>query len=152
MSTATMPAARGRVTVAVPPERAFEAFTAEIGRWWKLDSPFWNDKERRLGIRFEPEVGGRFIEVYDEDGEGFEIGRVTAWEPGRRLAYTWRQADWPEDAVTDVEVTFEPVAEGTLVSVVHSGFERLPEATEVARNYGLGLDLLLGWYSEAAAA
>jgi len=143
--------ARGEVVVAVDPERAFEAFTSEINRWWKLDSPFWNDKERRTAIRFEPHVGGRFIEVYDEDGEGFEIGRVTAWEPGYRLGYTWRQSDWPEDAVTDVEVTFAPVEGGTRVRVVHSGFERLPESVEIAGGYQWGLEMLLGWYSEAAA-
>ncbi len=34
-------------------------------------------------MRIEPRVGGRFIEVYDvETDEGFEVGRVTAWEPG----------------------------------------------------------------------
>jgi hypothetical protein len=34
-------------------------------------------------VRIEPRVGGRFIEVYDvETDEGFEVGRVTAWEPG----------------------------------------------------------------------
>jgi uncharacterized protein YndB with AHSA1/START domain len=152
MSAATAPAvARGEVVVSVGPERAFEAFTSEINRWWKLDSPFWNDKDRRLGLRFEPHVGGRFIEVYDERGEGFEIGRVTTWEPGERLAYTWRQADWPEDALTEVEVTFEPVDDGTRVRVAHSGFERVPGGLEISRDYSGGLAMLLGWYAEAAA-
>ena len=32
-------------------------------------------------------VGGRFVEVYDlETGAGIEVGRVTVWEPGERLA------------------------------------------------------------------
>jgi uncharacterized protein YndB with AHSA1/START domain len=152
MSATTTPAAHGEVVVAASPQRAFAAFTGEINHWWRLDSPFWNDKERRLGIRFEPWVGGRFIEVYDDDGEGFEIGRVTVWEPGRRLGYTWRQADWPEDPVTHVEVTFEPVAGGTRVALTHSGFERLPDAAAVAGGYGHGLQLLLGWYAEAVQA
>jgi uncharacterized protein YndB with AHSA1/START domain len=86
------------------------------------------DKERRLGLRFEPHVGGGFIEIYDgESGEGYEIGRVTAGELGARLAYTWRQADWPEDAVTDVEVRFDPVAGGTRVSVHRA----LPETLQL---------------------
>lgn len=89
------------------------------------------DKQRRVGLRFEPEVGGRFIEVYDEQsGEGYEIGRITAWEPGARLGYTWRQSDWPEEAVTEVDVRFDAVQGGTRVSVRQTGFEkdRLREA------------------------
>ena len=112
MSAATQAAVSGaEVVVAADPARAFEAFTAEIDNWWKTDSPFWMDKDRRLGLRFEPYVGGRFIEVYDENGEGYEIGRITAWEPGERLAYTWRQSDWPEDAITNVEITRPLISE-----------------------------------------
>jgi uncharacterized protein YndB with AHSA1/START domain len=54
-------------------------------------------------------VGGRFVEVYDQaTGEGFEIGRVKVWEPGRRVAYSWRQADWRPGEEMEIEVTFEP--------------------------------------------
>ena len=54
MSAATEAAVSGaEVVVAVDPERAFEAFTAEIDKWWKKDSPFWMDKDRRLGLRFD---------------------------------------------------------------------------------------------------
>ena len=110
------------------------------------------DKQRRRGLRFEPHLGGRFIEVYDDDGEGFEIGRITDWEPGRLLGYTWRQSDWPEDAVTHVEVHFEPDGDGTRVSVRHSGFEKLrEEGVEWCSGYNEGLRLLLGWYEEAIA-
>jgi uncharacterized protein YndB with AHSA1/START domain len=152
MSAATEPlVATAEVVVAVDAERAFEAFTGEINNWWKLDSVFWNDKARRLGLRFEPHVGGRFIEVYDDEGEGFEIGRVTAWEPGKRLAYTWRQADWPEDGVTDVEVTFEPVEGGTCVRIEQTGFERLPGGFDISKGYSMGASTLLGWYAEALA-
>jgi len=149
MSAAVEPAvATAEVVVAVGPERAFEAFTNEINRWWKKDSPFWNDKNRRLGLRFEPHVGGRFIEVYDEDGEGFEIGRITAWEAGKRVAYTWRQADWPDDGITNVEVTFEPVDGGTRVRIEQTGFERLPGGLEIAQGYSMGASTLLEWYAE----
>jgi uncharacterized protein YndB with AHSA1/START domain len=141
------------IVVAVDPLTAFKAWTDGINDWWRKDSPFWMDKERRLGLRFEPEVGGRFIEVYDADsGEGYEIGRVTAWEPGARLAYTWRQADWPKEAVTEVDVRFEAVPDGTRVSVRHTGFEKLREAgVGWANGYTEGLKMLLSWYSEAVA-
>ncbi len=83
----TAPTVRHSVEVSTSPEKAFEVYTAGINGWWKRGTYYWNDKERALGLRFEPFVGGRFIEVYDETtGEGFEIGRVTDWRPGRRLA------------------------------------------------------------------
>ena len=153
-SSAAPLVARAEIVVAVDPEKAFEAWTAGINNWWKLDSPFWMDKERRLGLRFEPEVGGRFIEVYDEEtGEGYEIGRVTAWEPGHKLGYTWRQADWPEEAITDVTVTFEPVGNCTRVGVRHTGFEKLREAgVGWASGYNQGLRMLLDWFAEAVTA
>jgi uncharacterized protein YndB with AHSA1/START domain len=57
-----------------------------------------------VGLRFEPFVGGRFLEVYDEaTGEGFEIGRVTDWQPGRRLAYTWREHGWAPEEQCEVD-------------------------------------------------
>ena len=150
MSAATATTVSGaEVVVAVDPDRAFEAFTGEIDNWWKKDSPFWMDKDRRLGLRFEPDVGGRFIEVYDQDGEGYEIGRITAWEPGQRLAYTWRQSDWPEDAITDVEITFQPVDGGTRVRMRQTGWERVPGGLEIAKGYSQGASTLLGWYAES---
>jgi uncharacterized protein YndB with AHSA1/START domain len=83
-------AARAEVVVDVSPVQAFQIFTDEIGLWWRRDTPYWNDPERGLAIRIEPRVGGRFLEVYDLESEtGLEVGRVTAREPGERLALTW---------------------------------------------------------------
>jgi uncharacterized protein YndB with AHSA1/START domain len=149
MSAATEAVVSGAEVIAkVDPERAFEAFTAEINNWWKKDSPFWMDRDRRLGLRFEPHVGGRFLEVYDENGEGYEIGRITAWEPGSKVAYTWRQSDWPEDSITNVEVTFEAVEGGTRVRMRQTGWDRVPGGTEIAKGYSQGASTLLAWYSE----
>ena len=59
------------VEVPVDPAAAFRLYTAEINRWWKRDSWYWNDRERARGLRIEPFVGGRFVEVYDDaSGEG----------------------------------------------------------------------------------
>ena len=116
---------------------------------WKKDSPFWMDKDRRLGLRFEPHVGGRFLEVHDDEtGEGYEIGRISAWEPGKKIAYTWRQSDWPEDAITNVELTFEPVDGGTRVRMRQTGWERVPGGGDIAKGYSEGASTLLAWYAE----
>ena len=125
----------------------------EINRWWKRDSWYWNDRERARGLRIEPFVGGRFVEVYDEDtGEGFEIGRVRVWEPGRRVVYSWRQADWPAGEEMEIEVRFEPTPAGTLVTIEVRGWEGLTGGTEIGRGYGEGAKELLTWYAEAAAS
>jgi uncharacterized protein YndB with AHSA1/START domain len=148
----TSPTATAEVVVDAPPDEAFSIFGDEIGLWWRRDTPYWNDRERGLTIRIEPFVGGRFIEVHDlEDGSGFEVGRVTAWRPGERLAFTWTQVGWPEGVATDVEVTFEAVANGTVVRLEQTGFERVPEANRYLEGYSSGWKELLGWFAERVA-
>jgi uncharacterized protein YndB with AHSA1/START domain len=147
-------AARAEVVVDASPEAAFALFTDEIGLWWLRDTPYWNDRERGLSVRLEPGLGGRFLEVHDlDEGTGFEVGRVTAWEPGRRLAFTWTQVGWPDDATTDVEVTFEAAGDRTRVRLEHSGFERVGAGAEDFRaGYRSGWRELLGFFAEHAGA
>jgi uncharacterized protein YndB with AHSA1/START domain len=146
-------AARAEVVVDASPEDAFAIFTDEIGVWWRRDTPYWNDRERGLTIRIEPRVGGRFLEVWDlESGAGFEVGRVTAWEPGMRLAFTWTQLGWPEDVSTDINVTFEPIEDGTLVRVEQTGFEQVPDAERYLAGYDAGWKEVLGWFAERVSA
>jgi uncharacterized protein YndB with AHSA1/START domain len=132
---------RVSVTVRADPQRAFTAFTDEIDSWYVKDRHTLADPARAVAIRFEPGTGGRFIEVYDDQaGEGREIGRVTAWEPGRRLAFT--------DALgTEVEVSFQAVSEGTRVTLEHRGLERLrPDLAQKHARYGWRK--LLPWYRQ----
>ena len=145
--------ASAEVVVGARPDEAFALFTDEIGLWWRRDTRYWNDPERGQSLRIEPRAGGRFVEVHDLDtGEGFEIGRVTAWEPGRRLGLTWTQANWPEDVSTDIEVTFEPAGDGTRVRLAHSGWERVPEGEARIGAYSGGWQEILGWFAEHRAA
>jgi uncharacterized protein YndB with AHSA1/START domain len=150
---ATRAAARAEVVVNASPEDAFRIFTDEIGLWWRRDTRYWNDRERGLSIRIEPGVGGRFVEVYDlESGTGLEVGRVTAWEPGERLALTWTQVGWPEGVSTDIAVTFEAAPEGTLVRLEQTGFERVPDAEQYVPGYAAGWKEVLGWFADRANA
>jgi uncharacterized protein YndB with AHSA1/START domain len=146
------PAVSQSTEVPVDSSTAFRLYTAEINRWWRRDSPYWNDRGRAVGLRIEPWVGGRFVEVHDEaTGDGFEIGRVRAWEPGRRVVYSWRQADWRPGDEMEIEVTFEPAGTGTVVTINIRGWERIPGGEEIGRGYGSGAKELLAWYAEAAA-
>jgi uncharacterized glyoxalase superfamily protein PhnB len=100
------------VFVRVDPATAFTAFTDELDLWWVRGPINYFDAARAVGMRCEPGVGGRLLEVYDEaTGEGKELGRITVWEPGHRVA--WRSS------VDDVEidVRFVAAAQGTDVTV-----------------------------------
>lgn len=100
------------VEVAVDPGTAFRMFTEEIDEWYERGPYSWNDPERAVAIRFEH---GRLLEVWDE-GDGYEMGFVTAWEPGERLVFAYRSVHLPPDLETEVEIRFEPIAAGTRVS------------------------------------
>ena len=112
--------------VKASPERAFQAFVEEIGLWWRPHALFATTPRAPGRLAFEPGEGGRLVETLG-GGKVFEIGRITAWEPPRRLVFTWRQASFPPDLATEVEVGFEAVGEETRVSVAHRGFDRVPE-------------------------
>jgi uncharacterized glyoxalase superfamily protein PhnB len=114
------------VEVDVDPETAFEAFTDEMHCWWgngPIDA--W-DYSRTVGRRIEPGVGGRVLEVYQDDV--LELARITAWEPGRELS--WKSSI---DDVT-IHVRFDAVGGRTRVRV-----EGEVPAVEGARWAGLAI-------------
>ncbi|HEY3947753.1 SRPBCC domain-containing protein [Phenylobacterium sp.] len=110
--------------VKASPERAFQAFTAEIGAWWRPSAMFQTTPRPGV-LSFEGGQGGRLIETR-AGGKVFEIGRIDVWDPPRRLVFAWRQANFPPDLHTEVEVTFEAVGEETRVGVEHRGFHNVP--------------------------
>ena len=129
MSSRVLVALRVRAT----PERAFSVFTAQIGAWWR-PNPLFAFTPRDPGVlSFEPGEGGRLIETL-AGGTVFEIGRISVWDPPRRLVFGWRQATFAPGQDTRVEVRFEPAGEEeTRVSVEHTGWDSVP-ADHVARH------------------
>ncbi|MFL5296383.1 MAG: SRPBCC domain-containing protein [Phenylobacterium sp.] len=117
--------------VKATPERAFAAFVEEIGEWWR-PSGLFETTPRPGTLSFEPGPDGRLIETR-VGGKVFEIGRIRAWEPPHRLVFSWRQANFPLDLHTEVEVGFEPVGAETRVSIEHRGFDQVP-ADSAARH------------------
>lgn len=118
--------------VKASPERAFAVFTGDIGDWWRPNALFQTTPRAPGRLAFEPGEGGRLTETLT-NGKVFEIGRVLTWEPPSRLVFSWRQASFPPDLLTEVEIRFEPVGEETRVSVEHRGFDQVP-ADHVARH------------------
>lgn len=114
------------------PLAAFEVFTQEIGAWWRPNGLFQLTPRGDGVLRFEPGEGGRLVTDLP-NGKTFEIGRITAWAPGERLAFSWRQATFTPEQVTHVEVRFEAVGEETRVTVEHRGWDAIPQE-HVARH------------------
>jgi mannose-6-phosphate isomerase-like protein (cupin superfamily) len=138
------------VEVALDPAAAFAVFTQEIGRWWRPGPINWYDSARAIDIRFEPGVGGRWLEIYDHAGaDVLEIGRITVWEPGVRLVLLYRDGGYELDG-TEVEVQFAPIPGGTRVTLEHRGWEKL--AAELAASKRAtkrwGWAGILSWYSD----
>lgn len=99
-----------QVEVAVDTHTAFRAFTEEMDLWWVRGPVNFYDAARAIARVCEPGAGGRLLEVYADDA--LELGRITAWEPGVRIA--WDSA--LDDVRTEVTFTTAPGG-GTLVVV-----------------------------------
>jgi hypothetical protein len=134
--------------VAATPLRAFDVFTREIGRWWRPNGLFQFTPQGAGVLSFEQSATpltageyGRLIET-QPDGSVFEIGRVTAWEPGERLAFGWHQASFTDAQHTYVEVRFEAVGDETRVTVEHRGWDTVPQ-DHVARHHFREREFLL---------
>jgi uncharacterized protein YndB with AHSA1/START domain len=129
------------VVIAAKPERVWRAWVSEMNNWWTR--PYYMDAERVTGLAMEPHLGGRYIEKWDEAGSGYLIGHVIEWLPPQRLAYTWSEKSWA-GVTTVVHLEFQPEGASTRLSLVHEGFERLPDGVAQRQGYESGSADLLG--------
>jgi uncharacterized protein YndB with AHSA1/START domain len=131
-----------KVAVPCPPARAFEYFTRDIAHWWPLSSHSCAGDDA-VDVRFDGQPGGAVTERA-RDGTLHRWGTVTAWEPGRRVGFTWHPGHDPATA-TAVEVTFAATPAGCTVTLVHHGWAaRGAEAREARRSYERGWSYVLG--------
>lgn len=118
-------------TYPYPPERVWRALTdpQAIADWLMPNN-------------FEPRLGHKF-EFQTEPRPGFD-GRVSCevieLDPPRRLAYTWRGGG----VNTVLRMTLEPVADGTRLTLEHTGFKG-------ARAVMVSFILSSGWGSKILA-
>jgi uncharacterized protein YndB with AHSA1/START domain len=134
------------ITVPAQPEAAFRRFTTEIGSWWPTQTHSVGQQDT-IGVVFEPHVGGRIYEQLKSGAES-DWGMVQEWEPPRRAVFSWHPGQKPETAQT-IEVVFESVAEGTRLTLTHTGWERLPldEVKRARRGYPIGWEYVLRVYA-----
>jgi len=151
------------VLVEVPPQDAFRIFTEDIDLWWRRGLRYRVGGGRAGTIHLEAGVGGRLYESITAGGdtELKETGRVTTWDPPRRLCFTWRAVNFAPEESTEVDVAFEPSRTGTRVTVTHRGWNRIradhpvrhgEPAETFVRTMGIWWGELMGGLREWASA
>ncbi|WP_309660771.1 SRPBCC family protein [Sphingomonas sp.] len=146
---------RKSILVRASQQRAFDVFVGHMGQWWLKSHSLLKSPQKAVIV--EPQVGGRWFEI-GEDNSETEWGRVLEWSPPRRVALAWQlNADWTYDPdfETTVEVRFTPDGDHTLVEFEHRDLERFgTRAEELRGGYESGMDggwaALLEQYRQAA--
>lgn len=142
---------RRTISVAVPPERAFDLFTGRMHDWWPTDHSI--SSEPRAAIVMEPEVDGWWGEIGD-GGARTQWGKVLAWEPPGRLLLAWQiNAQWTydPDLITDLELNFAPEGHNTVVTLEHRNLERFGDsAAQIAETLRNGWPGVLDRYASRA--
>jgi uncharacterized protein YndB with AHSA1/START domain len=138
------------------PERVFQALTDpdEVPRWWGQKGVYRTAKwesDLRPGGKWKSEIAApegqemsdpRTPEPQTVGGEYIVV------DPPRVLEFTWSPS-WDNFAVSRVRYEIEPVANGSRLTVIHSGFEG---RTEMASSHGEGWVRVIAWLSEYIAS
>jgi uncharacterized protein YndB with AHSA1/START domain len=135
-----------RIDIAAPPERVFRALTTEeLTKWWGSAELY-----RTTSFEIDLKPGGAWrSEGVGADGTPFHVqGKVLEVDPPRKLVQTW-QPSW--DAVAQpstVSYLLDPVANGTRVTLRHTGFGERAAACE---GHASGWERVLGWLGSHVA-
>ena len=101
-------------------EDAFRLFTDGFAEWWPL-ALYSITGAKANRCEMEPWRDGRVFERTNE-GEEHDWGSVLEWDPPKHLRLSWHPGSRDEGSQTvDVEFTVE--AQGTRVTVIHTGWE-----------------------------
>ena len=76
------------------------------------------------------------------------------WEPGRRLVFEWRNRNFTNGEITEVEIVFEGTLEGTRVVLEHRGWSVLADDHPARHGLeGLAFTRLIGsWWGDLFAS
>jgi Activator of Hsp90 ATPase homolog 1-like protein len=144
------PAVDRSVTVSLTPAEAFELFTREMRLWW----PFAGHScggESGGDVVFEPRTGGAVTE-YSRTGETWRWGTLAEWDPPCGFVMSWHPG-MPAELATRLRVAFSAGPGGTVVRVLHDGWEaRGAQAPQKRDQYDAGWPQTLQAYAAAVAA
>jgi uncharacterized protein YndB with AHSA1/START domain len=128
---------RTSITVDASAERAFAMFTEGIGNWWSREHHILQGELAEMV--FESHEGGY---VYDRgvDGTVCRWARVLAYEPPRRVVFSWDinlrwEIETDPEKTSEVEVRFISEApDRTRVELEHRNIDRHGEGWEQMRD------------------
>lgn len=94
-----------------PPETVFRFWTepALLTQWWASDA------------EIEPREGGAYLFSWPQMDWRLR-GRYLAFDPNRRIAFTWAWDHEPDTPERRVEVHFDPAGDGTRVTITHGPY------------------------------
>jgi len=149
LQTVKIEPVRKQLKIGLSLERAFRLFTEGIGQWWPMPTHSVGEEQAETCF-FEGWVGGRIVEVL-KDGSQSEWGKVLVWEPFNKVSFHWYPGRAP-DTAQEVTVTFSEIPGGSLVELVHTGWETLGDrALKTRDDYVTGWDFVLSKYITYAA-
>lgn len=140
MTEATITPVRREVRVGCDPATAFELFTAHISAWWPLAR--FSVHGAHASVAFED---GRLVERLGTEAAVW--GTVLEWDRPQGFRMTWHPGQGPDQA-TEVAVSFEADGEGTTVTLVHTGWERLAEPEAARDEYNGGWPGVLAGFAQ----
>jgi uncharacterized protein YndB with AHSA1/START domain len=131
--------------VALAPETAFRVFTRDIDRWWRRTPRYRSLPGQSGALVFEGDPPERLVERFGDTTT--VIGRVLAWEVGRRVRFEWSGGQIVQSDRTEVEVRFEPHGASTRVTLEHFGLGALPLAHPARGGFeGEAFEAMFGYF------
>ncbi len=125
-TTITIAPVRKTIRVNASAARAFDVFTAGLGKWWPRDHGI--GKQPIIDRVMETRLGGKWY-VLSEDGSRADVGEIIVWEPPQRFVMTFDiNSQFKPDTTVGSEVEVRFIAESanlTRVELEHRKFERL---------------------------
>jgi uncharacterized protein YndB with AHSA1/START domain len=116
-------------SLTAPPPRVWTSFVNDIDHWWTYRL---RDRTR---VVIEPEVGGRWMQVWDSGGALF--GNFTVFDPPSLLCVTGPLA-MTRPAFNWLEFIFEPTATGTKLTLRHQAIGEFDADTASIYENGWG--------------
>lgn len=111
------------IEVSVSLRHAFAVWTEQVGLWWPPGHSLTGEANARMA--FEGAIGGRLVETAPS-GKQATWGRILAWEPPHRLAYSFF-AGAPAGTASAVEIQFESLGDSTTRILVNHAQGSLSE-------------------------
>ena len=123
------------VTLRAPLGRVWRAISNadEFGRWFgvRFDGPFVAGQSV-TGVITPTEVDDEVAAAQEPHAGKASVWQIVAVEPQQRLAFRWHPyavepgADYDAEPTTLVEFTLTETADGVLLQIVESGFDKIP--------------------------